>query len=52
MKPKENTAKEVVTVPKAAFLSLVAAKLKGRVLFPRKIEDAKKYLQKADTIVS
>jgi hypothetical protein len=27
-------------------LSLVALKLKDRVLFPKKVEDAKKYLQK------
>jgi hypothetical protein len=33
-------------VPESGLLSLVASKLKDRVLFPQKIEDAKKYLQK------
>ncbi len=34
------------TVSESALLSLVASKLKGRNLFPEKVEAAKKYLQK------
>lgn len=32
-------------VSESGLLPLVAAKLKGRDLFPKKVEDAKKYLQ-------
>jgi hypothetical protein len=46
MKSQENN-KNLVKVPKSALLSLVAARLRGRVLFPERIEEAKKYLQKA-----
>ena len=45
MKAKEVKAKELVKVPKSGLLSLVASKLKDRVLFPKKVEEAKKYLQ-------
>lgn len=45
MKAKEAKVKDLVKVPKSGLLSLVASKLKGRVLFPEKVEDAKKYLQ-------
>jgi hypothetical protein len=44
MKAKEAKNKGLVKVPKAGLLSLVASKLKDRVLFPEKVEDAKKYL--------
>jgi hypothetical protein len=50
MKSKENKGK-LVKVPKSALLSLVAARLKDRVLFPEKIEEVKKYLQKAEVKV-
>ena len=46
MKAKETNQKELVKVTKSGLLSLVASKLKDRVLFPQKVEDAKKYLQK------
>lgn len=46
MKTKETTEKGLVTVTKSGLLSLVASKLKDRVLFPEKVEEAKKYLQK------
>lgn len=46
MNTKVTKSKELVKVPESGLLSLVALKLKDRVLFPRKIEDAKKYLQK------
>ena len=43
MKTKEDT-KSMVKVPESSLLSLVADKLKGRVLFPEKLESAKKHL--------
>lgn len=46
MNETENK-KTVVTVPKSGLLALVAAKLKDAVLFPEKLEEAKKYLKKA-----
>ncbi|HEX9512509.1 MAG TPA: hypothetical protein VF939_18585 [Puia sp.] len=46
MKAKVNT-KKLVKVPKSGLLSLVAAKLKDRDLFPEKNEEAKNYLKKA-----
>jgi hypothetical protein len=46
MKSNANK-KKLVMVPKSALLSLVAARLKDRVLFPEKIEEVKKYLQQA-----
>jgi hypothetical protein len=46
MNAKVIKSKEFVKVPESRLLSLVASKLKDRVLFPKKIEDAKKYLLK------
>lgn len=42
----------LVKVPVSALLSLVADKLKDKVLFPEKVESAKKYLRnvKASTL--
>ncbi|MCX6319887.1 MAG: hypothetical protein NTW29_21590 [Bacteroidetes bacterium] len=45
MKKEETNSNEMVKVSESGLLSLVVSKLKGRVLFPQKIEDAKKYLQ-------
>jgi hypothetical protein len=39
--------KDLVKVPKAALLSLVASKLKDRELFPEKNEEAKNHLKNA-----
>lgn len=39
----------MVKVSEAELLSLVASKLKGKILFPEKVEQAKKYLQKVKT---
>jgi hypothetical protein len=46
MKAKENR-KKLVKVSKSGLLSLVAAKLKDRELFPEKNEEARRYLQNA-----
>ncbi|WP_162946287.1 hypothetical protein [Chitinophaga barathri] len=45
MKTKENNSKNLVSIPENSLLALVAFKLKDRVLFPEKIEEAKKYLK-------
>ncbi len=45
MKTKETKSKELVKIPESGLLSLVASKLKDRVLFPKKIEEAKEFLQ-------
>ena len=37
----------LVTLPEAGLLALVASKLKNVALFPEKLEQAKKYLEKA-----
>lgn len=47
MKKTKNNSKKLVKVPKDALLSLVASKLKGKVLFPQKIEAAEKMLTRA-----
>lgn len=46
MEPKEKNSRSVVKVPEKHLLSLVAEKLKDRVLFPHKLEEAKDYIKK------
>jgi len=41
MKTKKEKLEKMVRVPESGLLSLVASKLKGRILFPDKVEDAK-----------
>jgi len=50
METKDKEQESLVKVPEKGLLSLVAAKLKGRTLFPNQIEEAKKYLKRV-TIV-
>jgi hypothetical protein len=45
MKTKETHTEKLVKVSESGLLSLVADKIKGRVLFPEKIEDAKQYVK-------
>lgn len=45
MKSKEKKTENLVKVPEKGLLSLISSKLKDRVLFPQKIEEAKKYLK-------
>ncbi len=47
MKKKELKSADIRKVSEVALLSLAAAKLKGRVLFPKRVAAAKKYLQNA-----
>lgn len=46
MNIKVSESKQLVKVPESALLSFVASKLKDRVLFPKMIDEAKKYLKK------
>jgi hypothetical protein len=52
MKNKTTKSKKLVKVSESGLLSLVAAKLKDSELFPQKMEDAKKYLQKVKITTS
>ena len=47
MKQEIKNKTEVVKVSKAGMLSFVASQLKGKVLFPKKMEEAKKMLKHA-----
>jgi hypothetical protein len=47
MEPKENKIKELVKVSKAGLISLVASQIKGKILFPKQMEEAKKMLDRA-----
>jgi hypothetical protein len=47
MKTKEYTNKKLDKESKADLLSLVAEKLKGRDLFPKKTEEARRFLKNA-----
>lgn len=51
MKTKENKKGNIVAVPESVLLTLVAARLKGRVLFPKKMEAAKKHLDSTRVII-
>jgi hypothetical protein len=51
MESKEITDKDLIGLSKSELLSLVAEKLKGKVLFPKQIEDAKRYLQNIKVMV-
>ena len=45
MEQKENKSIELVRVPKAWVIARVAEQIKGKILFPRKIEEAKRILE-------
>lgn len=45
MKTKSTKSQGMIEISESALLSLVSAKLRGRVLFPRRVEDAKKLLK-------
>jgi hypothetical protein len=46
MKSSDKDTEQMVQVTEAKLLSLVGSKLKGRLLFPKKVEDAKKFFNK------
>lgn len=50
MRVKENNktcATQLIKVPEEGLLAMVAAALKDRVLFPEKLESARKFMEKA-----
>jgi hypothetical protein len=47
MKQSENKSTELVKVSKATIIALVASQIKGKILFPKKMEEAKKMLDHA-----
>ena len=44
MEQKENKSTEFVRVPKAWVIAIVAEQIKGKILFPRKVEVANRIL--------
>jgi hypothetical protein len=47
MKQEETKPTEYVKVSKAGLISLVASHIKGKILFPKKMEEANKILDRA-----
>lgn len=47
MEQKENKPSELVRVPKAWVIARIAEQIKGKILFPRKVEEAKRILDRA-----
>jgi hypothetical protein len=47
MEHNRNKSEELVKVSKAGLISLVASQIKGKILFPKKMEEAKKILDHA-----
>ncbi|WP_153825477.1 hypothetical protein [Niastella caeni] len=47
MKQTENKSTEFVKVSKAGLIALIASQIKGKILFPKKMEEAKKMLDHA-----
>lgn len=49
MKNKKDSKENLVTVPESALLSLVAYRLKGKVLFPEQVKRAKDLIKSIKT---
>jgi hypothetical protein len=47
MKKEETKPTEYVKVSKALLTSLIASHIKGKILFPKQVEEAKKMLDHA-----
>jgi hypothetical protein len=47
MEQKENKSTELVRVPKAWVIAMIAEKIHGKVLFPKKVEEANRILDRA-----
>ncbi|MBO9203268.1 MULTISPECIES: hypothetical protein [Niastella] len=43
----EEKPEELVTISKSSFIALIARDIKGRSLFPKKVEEAKRILERA-----
>jgi hypothetical protein len=50
MKQNVNKPEKMVKVSEAALLSLVASQIKGKILFPEKMEQGQKILARARLI--
>lgn len=50
MENKKKDQEGFVNIPEKDLLSLVAAKLKNRTLFPERLEEAREYLKKAKLV--
>jgi len=47
MKHKETKSVELVKVSKSSLISLIASQIKGKILFPKKMEEARNMLDHA-----
>ena len=47
MKHKKNKSIDLIKVSKASLISFVASQIKGKILFPKKMEEARKMLDHA-----
>jgi hypothetical protein len=47
MKHKQTKSPELVKVSKASLIALIASQIQGKILFPKKVEEAKKILDHA-----
>jgi hypothetical protein len=50
MTSKKNKSTELVKVSKSNLIALIASKIKGKTLFPKKIDAGKKLLDRARLI--
>jgi hypothetical protein len=47
MEQKENKSTVLVRVPKAWVIAMVAEQIKGKILFPKKVAEANRILDRA-----
>lgn len=47
MKQNENKPVELVKISKASLIALAASQIKGKILFPKKMEEARRILDRA-----
>lgn len=52
MEQKDNKLTEMVRVPKAWVIARIAEQIKGKILFPRKVEEANRILDRARFVKS
>jgi hypothetical protein len=47
MEPKENKSNELGKSSKAELIALIASQIKGKILFPSQVEQARRILDRA-----
>lgn len=47
MKQNKTKSNELVKVSKESLIALIASQIKGKILFPKKVEEAKRILDHA-----